>query len=271
MGALALATVPEAVALHPVPPAEQTGPLGPLLAGGHTARLVAERLGVALDHGFAIAGLRVDRAEWADPVAGARRLVTSIRDYCEAFRVAALVDRCDDTAYVLLPSADPDQRARALRLLSELHARLQPVVPHHAMLSCDFGHLLESGAARSSVDDMLDLADRRGWPDLIDAETVDASLRLAQFREAALAHPGLLDGPARRLMDYDGEHAGNLLPTLRAYFDAVGDINEAGRRLDLHPNTVRYRLRRVEEIGGVSLGDPDERLLVELQVRLLIS
>ena len=70
---------------------------------------------------------------------------------------------------------------------------------------------------------------------------------------------------------YDREHAGNLLETLRAYFDAVGDINETGRRLELHPNTVRYRLRRVEEVADLRLNDPDERLLAELQVRLLIA
>jgi len=251
------------VAVDPV------GPLAVLLTGGASARLVAERLGVALDSGFVLAALRVSEAALDE--AAVARLVTSARDFCGAFRVVALADRVDRTVYLLLPCAGVDQRARALRLLTELHSRLTGIAPHQAMLSSAFTHLFEAAAARSSVDGLLDLATRRGWSGVIDADTVHASLRLAQFREIALVQPGLLDGPARRLLDYDREHAGNLLDTLRAYFDCVGDVNEAGRRLELHPNTVRYRLRRVEEVAGLNLSDPDERLLAELQVRLLVA
>lgn len=266
-GARARRTTPLAL----VPSAEQVGPWGALLGGGHTARLVVERLGVALDAGFVVAAFRASGAEPADRAAAAQRLAASVREYCEAFRVTALTDPLEDTAYLLLPCATPTQRDRAVRLATEVHARLQGVVPHRAMVSSAFEHLLEAGAVRSGLDDMLALAGRRGWTGLIDADTVDASLRLAQFREVALVHPGLLDGPARRLMDHDRANGGSLLETLRAYFDAVGDINETGRRLELHPNTVRYRLRRVEDVAGLSLSDPDQRLLAELQVRLLIA
>ncbi len=138
------------------------------------------------------------------------------------------------------------------------------------MLGRGFADLHEITAVRASVEEMLALADRRGWAGLIDADSMEASLRLAQFREIALSHPNVLDGPAARLLEHDRSHAAELLPTLRAYFEAVGDVNEVGRRLALHPNTVRYRMRRLEEVAGLHLNDPDDRLLAELQVRLLI-
>ena len=41
---------------------------------------------------------------------------------------------------------------------------------------------------------------------------------------------------------------------------------EAARTLDVHVNTVRYRLSRVEPIFGIDLDDPETRLLVWLQL-----
>jgi len=36
----------------------------------------------------------------------------------------------------------------------------------------------------------------------------------------------------------------------------------------LHPNTCRYRLARAEQVFGIQLADPDQRLLPWLQLRL---
>jgi DNA-binding PucR family transcriptional regulator len=36
----------------------------------------------------------------------------------------------------------------------------------------------------------------------------------------------------------------------------------------VHPNTFRYRLHRIMELAGLDLEDPDERLAVELRLRL---
>jgi DNA-binding PucR family transcriptional regulator len=56
--------------------------------------------------------------------------------------------------------------------------------------------------------------------------------------------------------------------TLRAYFDAFGDVALAADCLGVHPNTFRYRLHRIMELAGLDLEDPDERLAVELRLRL---
>jgi DNA-binding PucR family transcriptional regulator len=45
---------------------------------------------------------------------------------------------------------------------------------------------------------------------------------------------------------------GELLETLDAFFAAGGVLEGAARALFVHPNTVRYRLRRVGEITGLS-------------------
>jgi DNA-binding PucR family transcriptional regulator len=53
-----------------------------------------------------------------------------------------------------------------------------------------------------------------------------------------------------------------LVTTFWTWAGSGGDPRTAAGRLFVHPNTVRYRLRRIEELTGRSLGDP--RGLAEL-------
>ena len=49
-----------------------------------------------------------------------------------------------------------------------------------------------------------------------------------------------------------------LLSTLLAWLDAGGSADAAAAALYCHPNTVRYRLRRIEKVTQRSLGAPAE-------------
>jgi DNA-binding PucR family transcriptional regulator len=46
-----------------------------------------------------------------------------------------------------------------------------------------------------------------------------------------------------------------------------GNAAAMARALDLHPQTVRYRLARLRELLGDQLDDPDARLELELALR----
>jgi DNA-binding PucR family transcriptional regulator len=65
------------------------------------------------------------------------------------------------------------------------------------------------------------------------------------------------DADARRVLRQDVYGAlvragGELLETLDGFFAAGGVLESAARALYVHPNTVRYRLRRVGEVTGLS-------------------
>jgi DNA-binding PucR family transcriptional regulator len=74
-----------------------------------------------------------------------------------------------------------------------------------------------------------------------------------------LVDPRILDLHARDPM---------LAKTLRAYLDSFGDIGAAAQSLQVHPNTVRYRVRRIEKLLSTSLADPEVRLLFSLGLRV---
>ncbi|GAB3859934.1 hypothetical protein GCM10027610_100100 [Dactylosporangium cerinum] len=63
------------------------------------------------------------------------------------------------------------------------------------------------------------------------------------------------DAEARRILRQDIYGAlvragGELLETLDAFYAGGGVLESAARGLFVHPNTVRYRLRRIGEVTG---------------------
>ncbi|MBM0258459.1 CdaR family transcriptional regulator, partial [Micromonospora sp. 4G55] len=62
---------------------------------------------------------------------------------------------------------------------------------------------------------------------------------------------------------------GELLETLDAFFTAGGTLESAARSLFVHPNTVRYRLRRIAEVTGFSPLSPRDAFA--LQVALTVG
>ncbi|WP_329057584.1 helix-turn-helix domain-containing protein [Amycolatopsis sp. NBC_01480] len=58
-----------------------------------------------------------------------------------------------------------------------------------------------------------------------------------------------------------------LLETLRAWLDSQGNVVEIAERLQVHPQTVRYRMRQLQATFGDRLRDPSARFELELVLR----
>lgn len=81
----------------------------------------------------------------------------------------------------------------------------------------------------------------------------------------------LIDFARQRLGDvlvYDQQHDGILMEAIEAYLRSEQSVPRAAERLGLHPNTLRYRLRRAEELLGGPLSDV--ALLLDVQLASLV-
>jgi hypothetical protein len=81
---------------------------------------------------------------------------------------------------------------------------------------------------------------------------------LRSFRERLL-------GP---LLAYDERHHAELLPTLREFLACSGSWNACAAAMYVHVNTVRYRIRRVEELTGRDLSRLDDQVDFFLALRI---
>ena len=69
------------------------------------------------------------------------------------------------------------------------------------------------------------------------------------------------------LIDYDRRRRTALLDTLERYLSERRSVIESARALYIHPNTLRQRLGRIEELTGLNL-DTDDLLSLELAIKL---
>ncbi|GGN13944.1 hypothetical protein GCM10011609_63110 [Lentzea pudingi] len=92
-------------------------------------------------------------------------------------------------------------------------------------------------------------------------------LGVRRLLSMAAETPALVDQAARLLDPLTGVEDGQLLRTLAVYLDEESVTSSAAVRLKVHRNTVSQRINRVEQLLGVSLLNPDERLAVHLACR----
>jgi purine catabolism regulator len=65
----------------------------------------------------------------------------------------------------------------------------------------------------------------------------------------------------------EGHYGGELMRSLEAFIEENGQWERAARRLYCHRHTLRYRIRRVEELTGRSLGSARDRIEFWLALR----
>jgi hypothetical protein len=70
------------------------------------------------------------------------------------------------------------------------------------------------------------------------------------------------------LQAYDERHHAELLPTLRQFLACSGSWNACATSMYVHVNTVRYRIRRIEELTGRDLSRLDDQVDFFLAMRI---
>ncbi|MET8473217.1 helix-turn-helix domain-containing protein [Streptomyces sp. NPDC006422] len=126
------------------------------------------------------------------------------------------------------------------------------------------GGLKDAAESRAGAVEVLRVLCGRGEPEVAGADDVRFALDAQRVVDAVGAQVG--DAVAA-LLAHDERHGTDLPRTVAAHLAFFGDAGATARYLGIHANTLRYRLRRAGEVGGIDLGDPDVRLVVELGLR----
>ncbi|WP_306318673.1 MULTISPECIES: PucR family transcriptional regulator [unclassified Streptomyces] len=119
-------------------------------------------------------------------------------------------------------------------------------------------------SAYKQAEQALSVARRRGRV-LVEHEDVATGSVLPLLGDDAVR--AFADGLLRALRDHDATGRGDLVRSLRAWLSRHGQWDAAAADLGVHRHTLRYRMRRVEEILGRSLDDPDVRMELWLALK----
>jgi purine catabolism regulator len=123
---------------------------------------------------------------------------------------------------------------------------------------------IAAAAAYKQAEQALSVARRRGRV-LVEHEQMAAGSVLPLLADDAVK--AFADGLLRPLYEHDARGRGDLVASLRAWLSRHGQWDAAAADLGVHRHTLRYRMRRVEEILGRSLDDPDARMELWLALK----
>lgn len=174
--------------------------------------------------------------------------VEAVRRNAGRHRIPALAGLHGSSLVVVL-AADADPLEQLSRLLPPGHvAVLGPPAP---------------GIGEAAGSTLEALRGLRVLPALPDPQPVVGAALLLPYRVLA----GDADARARVVAAVHAPLAragAELLTTVRTYLERASSIEECARMLFVHPNTVRYRLRRVEQLTGLRATDPAESFLLRI-------
>lgn len=202
-------------------------------------------------------GEAADPVEWPVPMRAAALVASGATPGALATRLGHGVIAAplhDDVICAIVPDPGaPGRRAVLEAALGDERAALGPeVAPVDLSLSFERAELA------------LRIADRAGHP----SGLVAATDHLADL--IVYGNPRLLDelaearlAPLRAETELSRER---LVETLRAWIDHPGRPTEVARAVHVHPQTARYRLRRLRELLG-DIDSPDSRFELALAVR----
>ncbi|MFD8724013.1 PucR family transcriptional regulator [Streptomyces sp. NPDC059629] len=123
---------------------------------------------------------------------------------------------------------------------------------------------IAAAAAYKQAEQAQSVARRRGRV-LVEHEQLASGSVLPLLADDAVK--AFADGLLRALYEHDATGRGDLVASLRAWLSRHGQWDAAAADLGVHRHTLRYRMRRVEEILGRSLDDPDVRMELWLALK----
>jgi hypothetical protein len=234
-----------------------------LLDGRSAPDLVAARLGIdplatVTVLGFALPDEAADELE-ADALADLAHVQSSAVSQDASVLVQAR------TLYVLLPVPGlPRQRLLQLAAAVVERARTARHLELAGAVGATVAGLSQVMRSRADVDAVLRLVE----PGSVAAiEDLLPQVVLLDLRAHLAASPHLRLPELEALLAYDAEHGTPYAQSVRAYLAANADVPLAAEAVSVHANTFRYRMRRVRELFGLDLDDPDVRLVAWLQLR----
>lgn len=188
-----------------------------------------------------------------------------------------IADRSDQLI-LLLPLANTEpgpNKARAVTLINRLRQHLGERIPGYSF-SIGAGRLYRSvselyrayqeAKVALEINRLLQKTEQLVFFDELGAVRLiynQGEKDLSEYYEEVL-------GPLER---HDQEHSTTLIETLAAYLQTSGDPVKAAEKLFVHANTLRYRLKKIEELlnQDVRRLDVQANLYIAFQVKTILS
>jgi hypothetical protein len=238
-----------------------------LLSGTKPAADVGVVLGVDPGARCAVVCFRLVAPDALDLVAKRARALDLVVLSCEALRRQVICAADGANVYALFPALSDAAEARLDAMVADLAERLSASLGVRVVagIGRTVGGLAGARDSRAEADRVVRVLALSEQTAVARITQVEVSSVLLELRDLLANRPELHLDALDVLAKQDAEHGKPYLETLRVVAEEFWDVPAAARRLGMHSNSLRYRLRRIEELSGLDLDDPRHRLVVTLQ------
>ncbi len=223
------------------------------LAGGNVLGAVegrAARLGCDLDRAYVV-------VEVAPPD-------ETVEKALRASAPGSLFDHRDDSSRALLRVPSTGE-ASLLEKIQTIHAEVGSQVSIGISNPCKGALSFQAGfeeAGHALLGSVI-----RGTPGVMTYEELGPYKYLLRMSLDSSVRDSQRDLIAK-IAEYDRQRQTSLLRTLEEFLRRRGNISATAEALYVHPNTLRQRLRRIQELSGLDLRKEDW-LLIEIAVKMV--
>jgi len=198
-----------------------------------------------------------------------RRLLERLAELCARRSAGAFATVREDELVVLVPTSTGASVSELGQVLVQQAGALLPAWRVTAGVggSCAAASAIARSYAQARR--ALETAQRFGnQGDVVAFEELGVYRLLFHVSDAAELR-GFTEQVLGPLIEYDQRHRGDLVRTLGVFLEHNGNLQATARELNLHVNSVAYRIQRLESISGLKLEDAEDRLLAQIALKIL--
>jgi sugar diacid utilization regulator len=202
-----------------------------------------------------------------------QRAAAAAEHFLSAHAPDAIISLRDAEVVMVLPEpVQNGRRSRAEQAGQMCIRRLSAVLPQ-AVAVVGIG-----GACREPASVATSYAQARRAAET--ARRLDGASRVIAFEDLGIRRlllqvpslaelRGFADEVLGRVITADSEHSAAYLATLACYFRENSSLRQAAAKLHVHPNTISYRIHRIEYLTGLDLSSYRDRLMAEVALEIL--
>ena len=167
-----------------------------------------------------------------------------------------------DSVVVLVQPGKVDTK-EIIRLAGELQAVIAEMLPEISV-SVGIGRphrkLIDLRQSYYEASYAIKIRKLKGEPRVIASFDDLGSYGLLLGLQDTLSLEVFYDSVLGKLQDYDEQNSSDLVKSLACFLEANGHWGDAAEKLYVHRHTLRYRMKRVEEITGRDLNQSQDRM-----------